>query len=72
MREVEPTEWGEGVGGSPLPRQEPQQFDPKNGAFWWIRKRESVGRAWLQSHPFRHLGLDILRAAQLYVHVHCK
>ena len=26
---------------SPLPQQEPQEFDPGNGAFWWILKRES-------------------------------
>ena len=37
-REAKPTEWGVGVGGvlAPLPRQEPQQFDHQNGAFWWI------------------------------------
>ena len=61
-REAKPTERGrvwEGAG--PLPRQEPQQFDPKNGAFSWILNHESVGGEWLQSHPYSHLGLDILR-----------
>ena len=29
-------------GGTPLPRQEPQQFDHQNGAFWWILNCKSV------------------------------
>ena len=43
-REAKPTEWGVGVGGGlgPLPRQEPQQFDHQNGAFWWILNCKSV------------------------------
>ena len=61
-REAKPTERGRvWEGASPLPRQEPQQFDPKNGAFSWILNHESVGGEWLQSHPYSHLGLDILR-----------
>ena len=61
-REAKPTERGRvWEGASPLPRQEPQQFDPKNGAFSWILNHESVGGEWLQSHPYSHLGLNILR-----------
>ena len=43
-REAKPTEWGVGAGGglAPLPRQEPQQFDHQNGAFWWILNCKSV------------------------------
>ena len=50
-REAMPTERGEGVEGglAPIPRQEPQQFASKNGAFWWILNHESVGEEWLQT-----------------------
>ena len=42
-REAKPSEWGwVWEGGCPLPRQEPQQFDHQNGAFWWILNCKSV------------------------------
>ena len=40
-------------GAGALPRQEPQQYDTKNGAFSWILNHESVGGEWLQSHPLQ-------------------